>query len=598
MDINLDPYFIVPILKSCAELSFLYPRDNAVLSEKLESVVSRLTEIMGPDPTFSILFENGTISINSKIITNNQFKRPQAQWLLILAGKNQIGEIIFHKGANSDDLYHLGKVMHEASIKRVGCQALEEIVAAKCRGMVQLIHISGVVAVKKPESASEVKQESRSNDLRKSAPLNEAFKGSLKPSQEVSPQRLFELPESDKRTLIEYVQGQVQRGNFPQLLQNVTDMLRDMNSFDLEISFLGANSLKVVIEALVNLGQVEFLFKVSEEVFSVLPGIPRDDILKSTVEIQLSILRVFRMRQLLPPYLYGIRRLAVICKTQQNQRLELIKNAINHTLDPKITSFLLSQMEVKHPASEQIIQLFSQFNMQLSEPLFVLLFHSQKRVERKQILALLTQAGEAIMPMVIHHLKLAIKKESPWYVKRNLLFLLCRFPTNDLAPLIDEISKDRHVRLQEQLLQACLRLKSPKAVEFGIKEVADIEYDKLHSVLPVISQFKNRAYDQVLIQKFYHAPDESFQIKIMHVIAELDTNHTRTFFEDILSARKMVSFRYSDSLRGEAAKAMYHSEGRNLFKLLFSLKDDKVSEVRHWAQKYVVEKSSLNTSPF
>jgi len=584
-----DPYFLVPILKSCAELVSLYPRNNPALERNLDSLVQRVAEILGEEPHFTIVFDNDTIVIRDKPITNNQFKRPQAQWMLNLASKNQIGELTFFAGVGPDDLYHLGKILHEASQKRVGWRELQETCEKECRGTLKFAPPGGnpnePIGQQEPKGQPETLQP---------GPKDHSFKGNLKPTQEANEHRLFTLSEEDKRTLAQYVQMQLRKGNKGQLFQNLNEMIQDMNTFDQESSYLGCNSLKISIETLINVGEVEILHKLHEELYAFLPGVPRDDIFSQIIEIQVQTLRYLRFRQLLSPYLAGLEHLAQLIQFQKSERRTHLVKALNQLMDTKMTGFLLSIGTQDHPLKERSQSLFKRYCREMATPLFRLLFNSENRAERKLILAQLTQAGEAIQPLLLEHLKLAIKQNSPWYVKRNLLFLLCKFPTNELAAYIDDLKNEKHPRLREQLMQACLRLKSPKTVEYGTRVVSEMTVESIQSLLPIISQFENKAYDQVLIQKFHETQEEALQIKLMRTLQALDTTRTRAFFQDILSAKKVMSLRYSGPLRSEAAKSLYRSAGRSIFQAFIPFKDDREPEVRHYARRFIAEKSANN----
>ncbi|PIE89271.1 MAG: hypothetical protein CR997_12110 [Acidobacteria bacterium] len=583
-----ETYMIIPLLRSCAELASLYPRENPTVETKLAQFIERIHQTVGERDFLTIRFHEKNIEINDHKLTNNQLQRPQSLWLMKLALRSHFDEMTISHKINKDIIFQFGRILQDASQKRIPFQELQERMAKECANTIQIFHPADTVRastttgrVSQPKSGLEpVQSEQEPN-----------YKGQLKPTQQVSEQRLFQLAEQDRRMLSSFILEQLKQNNQARLLQNLISMLKDMQVFDTETAWLGANSLDYSIDILVQLNRGGILVKLGNEILAVLPGLPRDDIFGQAIEEIVTIMKYCRESQLLAPYLNAVMSFTEISKLQPESRKNKILAAVFRLMDRRFTSFLLTQTPPNHPLRNQIDKLFQYHVAELAESLFSVLFFSENREERRKILNYLTQAGPTIQPLIMNQLRESVKRQSPWYVKRNLLFLFCIYPSKELGPLIEELENEPHPRLQEQLLQACLRLKGPKAVEYGVKALSRKPSEQVLHALKVIAKTKNKAYDQVLIDHFSKITDEGQKTRIMEVLAVLDTAKTRRFFEEILTAKKIMTLKYSDTLRIEATKSLYQSSDKSLYKLFHSLKEDRLQMVRFWSQKYLTEKA-------
>jgi len=585
--VNFDSYSIIPILKSCAELSSLYPRENPTVRNKLSQMIVRIQEVVGTRTGMSLSFTGKTISINGNRITNNQLKRPFSSWLMECAARSHFSELIISGQINETVAFNLGRILQDVSQKRIPFQSLKERILMDCGELVQITHISQSVQGGFEEQNSEIEKKAPEEQSKSG---HTPLKGNLKPTQEVSTKRLFVIPENEKQALAAFIVKNIEKGSKQQVFNNILEMMKDIQEKNQEVAFLAANSLDYSIDVIININQSGMLQHLNEEMMNVLPNISLDDIFTLAVEMQLKMMKQFRASQAAGPYLNGVKKFVEISKKMGFSRKEVLRKAIFQLMDTSFTSFLLSLTSSTHALKDKATKLFTLYPTELADSLFRVLFFSENLEERKRVLTFLMKAGFAIQPLIIQYLKQSVKNSSPWYVKRNLLFLFCKFPTNDLSPLIDELRKDQHPKLQQQLLFACLRLKSPKAVELGTEKIAKMSYDQMTSFLPVIIHTQNKAYDQVLIDHFHRLTNEADQVKILVALHALLTLKTKQLFEAILTAKKMMSFKYTTTLREAAAKGLFLFGDRQAHSIFVNLKDDKEETVRSWAQKYLAEK--------
>ncbi|THB75412.1 MAG: hypothetical protein D6B25_12115 [Desulfobulbaceae bacterium] len=141
--------------------------------------------------------------------------------------------------------------------------------------------------------------------------------------------------------------------------------------------------------------------------------------------------------------------------TIRGMLVKLQESLANKNILEKLTeTYLNRKSEVKHVAETILANLGRRAVIYLINRLM----HADKKEERLQLVKLIPNAGNVVVPVVVD----CLKKKPPWYVIRNVVFIISELNNSSLYNIVQPYLSHRDVRVQQQVLSCIAKISGTK----------------------------------------------------------------------------------------------------------------------------------------
>jgi len=144
--------------------------------------------------------------------------------------------------------------------------------------------------------------------------------------------------------------------------------------------------------------------------------------------------------------------------------------ATKEILENVTNNYLHEKGEVKRSAENVLAHLGRRSTIFLLNRLM----NSNDKVERLQLIKLIPCAGNAVVPTLTE----CLKRKPPWYVVRNVVFIISELNNSSLYSLIQNQLSHRDLRVQQQVLSCIVKISGNKVKERLI-EALPLVHDEL-----------------------------------------------------------------------------------------------------------------------
>jgi hypothetical protein len=592
-----EDFSLISLLKTSAEVAVIYPRQNPTVGAKLDQLHKKIVQMrFEKGGELALEWHSKGISINGQNITNVQLSRPQSQYFLTIHRNTNCLGLIFKKDPEKNQLYELGKWLHKATQLKLTFDEFQTALAPFIADTILLIPPGGFAntpAQPGPSSATnEAPPASASEHMPEleNSNLDQSFKGLLKPSVPNVQDRLFEMTNSEKIMLSQNVGEWVQRQEFDRILAAAEEFLNGLSGMDPGAALMSAKKLHFFILQVDQANSAEIIVALFRTIDRALGTFPRDEIFEQALHAWRILMKSLRRQNQLGTFIEGMVNLLQLIRLQKAHRQELMTQTLNALLDHKLMEFFLELAHAGKPISSQIQNFFLTFHKELIRPLLQVLYFSQQQSVRRQALSLLVKTGKEISPIVITDLDKAMQQRTPWYVKRNLLTLLIKFPHPDLAKYVRALAEDPDERVQEQLLLAMMTLKSPATVEMAMAKLTQQPMEMAQKSLKIAARCSNGLYEPFFSRLFFQVEDLEFQKEILVAMGRFHTKGATEFLYQVISEKKLLSYRFPKELRVLATKSLSENLHASAVHLLYNLRNNKEEEIQFFAKRRLAKK--------
>lgn len=590
-------------LKSCFDAISLYPIGNPIVSQQFDNFIKTYQNFLDAEGKVSITFEHNYISFNERSLPPAISDHPSAKWLSIQCLDRKIQTLMFETGITAQDLDRFLELLRMRIEEFPTFETASRILF---RRNVQRISINPVATDQTFSTLSNPftkfqapdRQDQEANmepdlvpayafmhgpkDVSHEVPEDAIIKKEIEPEQTQQVQLFISHDEIGtlRNTMLEFIA----KDRLKKVAESLNMMRNDLASKDRVVRELAFSSYYVVIEVLIEQRQKKALQAILKSIPADLGACKEADLYKIHLESLMKVIRFYRDQQIWNGLAYGLNVLAHQNLVREPEIHKLVEKELEEFLSLSILERLINNPT---PDLQPMLKsLFSKHAIGILNPLLKGLFASQNRNTRKKLLEVLAQMGAVIYPILLQQLEKAIFEDAPWYVKRNLLFLLSARPPVDLAPLLSSLLKDPHPRLNELVYKCVFAINDARAYETGKRLLMTADPKRYPKLFSYLVHGKNPAFGKVLVDMFKKKdlPDE-IKLELLNVIGRLDSPETISWLDSILRKSSLFPSKSETMIREGAAKALAGSEHDEARGLLTKYVKDKNERVRAVAKK-------------
>lgn len=403
-----------------------------------------------------------------------------------------------------------------------------------------------------------------------------------RPREQASGVHLF-ISQEDRETLMQSMFRFIDHDRLKKVAESLTMMRRDMASPEYEVRRLAFSSYHVVVLSLVARDQLRPLS-------SILKSLDND--LRDCKEIELyhvhlqSLLEILKWMRRKKHYVRLFFALDLLAREQMRKSAE-IQAVVKKNLDALLDLSLIEElMRLEMPEVKPYFKsLFVQHGLGVVDPCMQALFLSEDRSVRRKLLEILMRLGPMIYPLLLKELDRAIRRDSPWYIKRNLLTIMAKEPPVELLPFLDQLLEERNTRILDLVYRCLFLINDRSAVEKGKMLLKRASGGLRTKLFQYVRLSKEPAYARFIAGLYESEEHLKEKIDIIHILATLDSADTIAFFDKILKKTRLFESKDEARLRAEAAKALAASEHAAARTALTKYARDKNEVVREMVEK-------------
>ncbi|MBE0585792.1 MAG: HEAT repeat domain-containing protein, partial [Desulfofustis sp.] len=172
--------------------------------------------------------------------------------------------------------------------------------------------------------------------------------------------------------------------------------------------------------------------------------------------------------------------------------------ATKQLLENLITSYLQEKSNLKYTAETILTNLGRRSVVYLLNRLM----HSQSKEERLQLIKLIPGTGNVAVPVLVE----CLDKKPPWYVIRNIVFIISELNNGSLYPIVSPYLSHHDIRVQQQVLSCMVKISGGK-LQSRLIEALPLVHDDLK--MQIIMQLSQIGGDEVVgaLLDLLHARD-------------------------------------------------------------------------------------------
>ncbi|MDJ0839267.1 MAG: HEAT repeat domain-containing protein [Acidobacteriota bacterium] len=557
-------------LRSCSHAMKRYSVGDNMIARNLSSFRELAHEWLIEVQEIVIRLEGQIFSFNGYYLEPIQNREPVVKWLYDICTARRIYEIRLSDGFSELDLKCLLGVLHETP------ERFHDVSVAR-----QMMVSASITRI----SVNPPSLEDSFNDIETT--FNEERPIPLAAPVEKEPE--LALSEKAREDLSRGIHDLLRQKNYPR----VTNILRDMH-------FLLANEdrdersrayacYRVVVDALIEKRNDQLLYSVIKSMAKELVMCNEDDLIQIHLETFGRVLNFFRDRNF-KPVVFGLTALVALKEKRPNWE-DYIDKKLSLLLEPHYLEALLTAGRVD-PELRPYLTSFLEKAPSIADYLLEALYASEDKYKRKLLLDALMRPGKKVYPDILRRLRMALADGAPWYVKRNLLFILATDPPAGLAePLLQMWDNELHPKVR-QLLERCLfSMDEDDCVERGIMLLNNGNPEDVTRYLHSIEAGRVKAYAPALIKLVRGHGLLKLRIKALTALGRMDDDKARDLLHHVVDDHKMGIARWKSSLRCTAVRALADDPANHLF--LERYREDSDQAVRTAVESALAGNPSL-----
>ncbi|CAM2007211.1 hypothetical protein [Acanthopleuribacter pedis] len=407
-------------------------------------------------------------------------------------------------------------------------------------------------------------------------------RGAMQPKSKGHGVHLF-ISREDRETLMQTMFRFIDQDRLKKVAESLTMMRRDMGSPEYEVRRLAFSSYHVVVLALIERDQLRPLSSILKSLDKDLHECKEIELYHVHLQSLIEILKWMRKKKQYVRLFFALDLLAREKMRKSTEIQAIVKKQLRKILD---LSLMEDLMRLEFPEIKPYFKsLFVQHGLAVVDSCMQALFHSEDRSVRKKLLEILMRLGPMIYPLLLKELDNAIRRDSPWYIKRNLLTIMAKDPPVELLPFLDQLLEERNTRILDLVYRCLFLINDRSAVEKGKMLLKRASGGLRTKLFQYVRLSKEPAYARFIAGLYEGEENLKEKIDIINILATLDSADSIAFFDKILKKTRLFESKEEAKLRGEAAKALAASEHAAARTALTKYARDKNEVVRMMVEK-------------
>ncbi len=585
------------LIKACCDATTLYPAGHPALAKQYENFAKTFAQLLGPQDRLSIMFESGLILANGRTLPRELSKALAARWLMNQCQDRRIFQIVLQKGLKPLDISGLTALFRKNYKEFADYDSAAELLERDGVAHIQvnpmssdqtfsnlpafgaLPNIQPTASARKEDAGRPGQSEPSGED---SLPLSEFAEAPISV-------RLF-ISEEDRGVLFNSMVQFIRQNRLKKVAEALNLMHKDLRDPDRDVRELAFSSYHVVVLSLIKQKQNKPLFSILKSLLPDFQTCGEVDLYEIHLDTLSRLIRYFRDTGQLAALLYGLNILAHETRLRKGKVKEILEKKIIAVLDLRLIEALLKNED---PKVESLLQtLWGRNGMGVVKPMLQALFETPNRKTRERLLQRLQYLGPGAFPSYVMELRIAMQKERPWYVKRNLLTLLAKKPPPALAPLLDNLLKAPEKKLVELARRCAFLIEDPIAHEQARRLLRKAGDQLLPELLDYAAAGKQDVYATELSAILERDVPDHLKLEAIQALGKLDGPVSVDSLVDILKKPVRLSAISRQELRATAARALASSKRPEALAGMTLLSRDKDKRVKAIA-KNALDKAGL-----
>ncbi len=526
------------LLKTCYEAVSVYPSDNPMLSKQLQNFIKTSEKFCDESGGLAMAVRGGGVEINEQGLPPQAERAPSARWFVDHCERRGVRDIRFEAGVDVTDLaafFGLLRV-HPDSFSKEGDAArmLAELGARRIR-------VNQSQPPREVQSGAAVSRENNQT----------AMSGGGGP-------QLF-ISADDWEALFQSISDQIRNGRLDKAGEALSAMRRDLTSADRAVREMAFSSYHVAALSMLMERQDKPLFAILKSIAEDFQRPIEADLFTIHVGTVVKIVEYFKGSKQMGALVYGLNLLADARMRQEGDSARLLDERLRELADPGLVDHLLELLSSDLGSLSR--PLFSQRAEGFLAPLLQALYLSEDRHVRKKLLEILGRLGERVHERILAELWLAIERDAPWYVRRNLLNLLQPNPPAALMDALEAPGMDDHPRLRDAVQRCLFQLHHKKAYAQGIALLREAGPEQLRKLFGYVVAGRRALYAPHIIEIFQKTEEEPIKLEALKTLARLESEPGIQFLAKILGRSTMFGGQSQRRLRAAAARSLAANGG-------------------------------------
>lgn len=561
---------VIAFTKACYDYSQIYPPENPSVIRQFEFLLSTCLALIERDHGFNVEINANYLMVSGQYVEPKHINKSVIDWFVGHCLERKIHEVSFSDGLTKRELESFVQLFKtDARIfvnDSVACHIL--IPAGVEHIQINPQHLDDSFSAARPLSEPQADPIELTADAK-------------------TENRMFEpdlfISVDSGMSLRATVDEQLQHNEVWKVADFMANMRRHFASPKPEIQRLALSRYRIVLEAVVERGLDDVIHSVFKTFPQDLESITDEACLNIHMKSFSLLLDRYLKASFYPAVVFGLYALADnATKHPESEAQELLQQR----LTPELLGDLLKAKSTNSRLDRNIKVLFNDAPLAISRALVHHLSVSEDKQDRRTVLNLLAAMGSNIHHELLRQLRLTLNSDEPWYLQRNILFVLAASPPHELAPILKEImSNNMHRRVADQAYRCLFALNEPDLVEQGSRLMDGAKTGALSTFINIISSHQNDAYAPALIDLADRHTDDRIAAQAMAAVARIGGGTALTYLTGVLNESSILAKFKSKSRRVAAAQALLNSGHKTLLAALARFASDKDEQISLIAQK-------------
>ncbi|MCB1043691.1 MAG: hypothetical protein KDC35_12170 [Acidobacteria bacterium] len=560
---------VIAFTKACFDYSQIYPAENPSVIRQFQFLLSGCQSLIERDGGLTLEVNAHFLMVNGQYVEPKHLNKAVIDWFVGHCMERKIAEVSMTAGLNKREL--------EAFVQLFKTDPLlfnDESVASRILVPAGVEHI-------------QINASRLDNSFNAARPLAEQKTPELPVVEPQHTSNMFEpdlfISQDSGSTLRARVNEQLQQKEVWKVVDFMANMRKHFHSKSPDVQRLALSRYRIVLEAVVERD-------LDEVVHSVFKTIPQDmEVLLDDASFNLHLnslcllLDRYLTQRFYPGIVFGFYTLASFAAQRPNTESE---DRLRERLTPELMAELFKAKNTDTRLDRNIKVLFTERPTIICRTLIHHLGESEDKQERRTVLNVLSAMGSSIHDELVSSLRSAMNNQAPWYLQRNLLFVLAASPPESMTTTLKQLlEQPMHEKVADQAHRCLFALSDPELVDQGVKLIDQASNATLSTFLHIIGNAQNSAYAESLIDLAERQSDDRMALQVMTALAKTGSGHALTYLTGILQETSLLAKFKSGSRRLSAAQALSTSGHRTLMAALTRFKNDKDARVAALAQQ-------------
>ncbi len=563
---------VIAFTKACFDYSQIYPADNPSVMRQFGFLHRTCESMIERDGGLNIEVNAQYLMVNGQYIEPKNLNKTVIEWFVGHCMERKISEISVSNGVSKRELESFIQLFKTDPQLFINDSVANRILVP---AGVEHIQIN-------PSRIDDSFTSAR--PLATAAPKPETV-------TQTEIQRMFEpdlfISVDSGATLKAQVEEQLDKKEIWKVADFMANMKRHFGSTSPDVRRLALSRYRIVIESVIAHGLDEVIHSVYKAIPGDLEAFGDDESFNLHLRSFCLLLDRYLEKQLYPAIIFGFHTLAGFAQSRIQTESELM---LQERLTPELLSDLFKAKNADPRLDRNIKIMFFEHPHVICRSLLHHLGVSEDKQERRTVLNILSAMGVSIHEQLLASLREAISDKSPWYLRRNLLFILAASPPAELTPIIKQLLSDSlHAKVADQTYRCLFALQDPELVGKGQQLIESApRTSTLSTFINIIASNQNAAYGETLVELANRHNDERIVSQAMAALGKMGSGPALTYLTHVIQETSLLSKFRSTSRRISAAQALLNSGHRTLIAALarqINDKDDRVAQLAKQAKK-------------